>query len=157
MWVLPLTPERPGGELKAIPFHQTQFNERNPQFSPDDRWVAYNSDESGRNEIYVSPFSRRAEKHQISLNGGSGPRWRQDGKGIFYAAYDGQLMEADVRISAENAEVGTVRPVFTRVLGTGGYTYDVSADGQRVLAAMPLAKAVQPITLVENWAAALKR
>jgi len=157
MWVLPLTPERPGGELKAILFHQTQFNESDAQFSPDDRWVAYNSDESGRNEIYVSPFSRRAEKHQISLNGGSGPRWRQDGKGIFYAAYGGQLMEADVRISGESVEVGTVRPVFTRVPGTGGYPYDVSADGQRVLAAMPLAKAVQPITLVENWAAALKR
>ena len=157
MWVLPLTPERPGGELKAILFHQAQFNEGDAQFSPDDRWVAYNSDESGRNEIYVSPFSRRAEKHQISLNGGSGARWRQDGKGIFYAAYGGQLMEADVRISGESVEVGTVRPVFTRVPGTGGYPYDVSADGQRVLAAMPLAKAVQPITLVENWAAALKR
>jgi hypothetical protein len=66
-------------------------------------------------------------------------------------------MEADVRISGETVEVGTVRPVFTRVLPTGGYVYDVSADGQRVISAMPAAKPAQPITLVENWSAALKK
>jgi serine/threonine protein kinase len=157
MFVLPVTPERPGDPLKPVPFHQTQFNEQNAQFSPDGKWVTYNSDESGRFEIYVSPFSRRTEKHQVSHDGGNYARWSQDGKEIFYQGPGGQLMEADVRISEETVEVGTIRPVFTRVLSPGGYTYDVSADGQRVLAAMPVAKAAQPITLVENWSAALKK
>jgi hypothetical protein len=119
--------------------------------------VAYNSSESGRNEIYVSPFSRRTEKHQISPGGGAWSRWSQDGKDIFYQGPGGQLMEADVRISGETVVVGAVRAVFTQVLPTGGYAYDVSADGQRLLAAVPAAKAIQPITLVENWPAALKK
>jgi eukaryotic-like serine/threonine-protein kinase len=131
-----LTPERQGATLKPASFHQTQFNEESAQFSPDDRWVAYTSDESGRNEIYVSPFSRREEKHQISPNRGVEPRWRQDGSGIFYTAPGGQLMDADVRISGESVDVGKVRSVFTRVTAAGGYLYDVTADGQRVLAAM---------------------
>ncbi len=157
MWVLPLTPQRPGAPLKPVPFHESQFNDADPQFSPDGKWVAYNSTESGQVEIYVSPFSRPTEMHQISRGGGVWSRWSQDGKEIFYQGPGGQLMEADVRISGETVEVGTLRPVFTRVLHTGGYAYDVSADGQRLLAAMPVAKAAQPITLVENWSAALKK
>jgi Tol biopolymer transport system component len=157
MFVLPLTPERPGDPLKPVPFHQTQFNEKEAQFSPDDRWVAYSSDESGRAEIYVSPFSRRTEKHQISTNGGILPRWRKDGKEIFYQTPDGPLMVAEVRISGESVEVGATHALPIGVKYSGAYSYDVSADGQRILAAMPIAKGTQPITLVENWSAALKR
>ena len=158
MFVLPLEPERLGDPLKPVPFHQTPFNEKDAQFSPvDDRWVMYNSDESGRDEIYVSPFLHRTEKHQISANGGILGRWRKDGKEIFYEAPNGQLMAAEIRISGETVEVGSIRPLPIRLNYFGGYAYDVSADGQRVLAAMPVSRAAQPITLVENWLPALKR
>jgi Tol biopolymer transport system component len=157
MFVLPLTPERPGAPLKPIPFHQTEFNEKDAQFSPDDRWVAYDSDESGRFEIYVSPFSRRTEKHQISTNGGSRPRWRQDGKEIFYEAMDGRLTAVEVRVSGETVDMGAVHALPVAVNYFGAYAYDVSADGQRVLAAIPVRKDAPPVTLVENWTAALKK
>jgi eukaryotic-like serine/threonine-protein kinase len=156
MFVLPLTPERPGDPLKPVAFHQTQFNEGDAQFSPDDRWVAYNSDESGRDEIYVSPFSRPTEKHQISAGGGRLSRWRKDGKGIFYETPDGQLMAAELRISGETVEVGAVHVLPVGIKYFSGYAYDVSDDGQRILAAMPIGNASQPVTLVENWPAALK-
>ena len=158
LWLLPLTPERPGAPLKSTPLHQTRFNEKFPRFSPDGRWVAYNSEESGRSEIYVAPVSRIAEKRQLSPNGGSLPRWRQDGKEIFYEA-PGQLMAAEVRTEGGTAEVGAVRALFARITSYGGYPYDVSTDGQRILAAMPAGrqKTAEPVTLVENWAAALKK
>ena len=104
MFVLPLEPERLGDPLKPVPFHQTPFNEKDAQFSPvDDRWVMYNSDESGRDEIYVSPFLHRTEKHQISANGGILGRWRKDGKEIFYEAPNGQLMAAEIRDQRGNS------------------------------------------------------
>jgi len=159
LWVLPLTPERPGAALKAKPLHETAFSEHFPRFSPDGRWVAFSSDESGRSEIYVAPFSRMTEKHQVSPDGGYMPRWRQDGKEIFFQKDDGQLMEAEVRISGEAVEIGAVRAVFPKAASASSYPYDISADGQRILAALPTQsrKAAEPITLVENWAAALKK
>jgi hypothetical protein len=74
--------------------------------------VAYTSDESQVPEIYVAPFTRPAEKHQISLNGGTRPRWRQDGKEIFFVTPSGRLMAAEVRISSETVEVGAVHALF---------------------------------------------
>jgi Tol biopolymer transport system component len=159
MWVLPLTPERPGAALKPVAVLQTRFNEEFGRISPDGRWVAYESDESQRLEIYVAPFARPAEKHQISANGGQLPRWRQDGKEIFFEAPDGQLMVAEVRITGETVAVGAVRPLSARIASfQGGYTYDVSADGQRILAAVPAGnQQAEPITLIENWTTALKK
>jgi Tol biopolymer transport system component len=159
LWLLPLTPERPGVPLKAVSFHQTRFNELSPRFSPDGQWVTYSSDESGRYEVYVSPFSRIAEKHRVSADVGVWPRWRQDGKAIFYIGKDDQLMTAEVRTSGETVEVGAARAVFGKAVSVGGCPYDISADGQRVLAALPAErrKTAEPITLVENWTAALKK
>jgi serine/threonine protein kinase len=159
LWLLPLTPERPGALLKAVSLHQTRFNECFPRFSPDGQWVAYTSDESGRHEVYVAPFSRITEKHQVSPDGGAWPRWRQDGKEIFYTGRDDQLMTADVRIGGQTVEVGAVHAGFGKVPSAGGYLYDISPDGQRVLAALPAErpKTAAPITLVENWTAALKK
>jgi eukaryotic-like serine/threonine-protein kinase len=155
--LLSLTPERPGSALKVVPFLDTRFNERWAEFSPDGRWVAYETDESGRSEIYAVPFSKPTEEHQISRDGGSFPRWRRDGKGIVYREPDGQLEDADVRISGDTVEVPAVRPVFARVgLLGGGFPYGLSADGERVLAVNPTARSAEPITLVENWTAALK-
>ena len=159
LFVLPLIPERPRAPLKPVPFLQTKFAESWGQFSPDGRWVAYTSNESQQVEVYVAPFSRPTEKHQISTGGGLKPRWRQDGKEIFYQTPGGQLMAAEVRIGAETVEVGAVNALFGGIPGGYFYLYDVSADGQRILAAVPAGsqKGAEPVTLVLNWTAALKK
>lgn len=143
----------------ACTLDETKFNKLDYRFSPDGRWVAYGSDESGQSEIYVTTFPRISENYQISLNGGGRPRWRHDEKAIFYVGPGGQLMEAEVSISGKAVKVGAVRPGFARVTAGGAYLYDISADGQRVLAAMPAQseKPPAPVTLVENWLSTLKK
>jgi Tol biopolymer transport system component len=156
LFILPMNQERP---IKPLPFLQSRFNEQYGQFSPDGKWVAYQSDESQRNEIYVVPFSRPSEKHQISPGGGTKPRWSKDGKEIFYKTLDDQLMAAEISIRADTVQVGAVRSLFGGYHLGNGYFWDVSADGQRILAAVPEGnqKDSDPITLVENWTAALKK
>jgi Tol biopolymer transport system component len=83
-----------------------------PAFSPDGKWVAYNSDESGRNEIYVAPFPGPGGKRQISSAGGVHPRWRGDGKELFYLAANNRLMAAEVDSAAASFEVGAMRDLF---------------------------------------------
>jgi Tol biopolymer transport system component len=164
VWALSLTPEQPGAPLKPFLVLQTPFNEFDAQFSPDGRWIAYTSDESRRAEIYVTPFppppSGSGGKRQISTAGGFLPRWRQDGKEIFYRGLDRRLMAAEVFPSGGTLEVGQVRPLF----GATPYTteninplYDVSADGQHfLLRIFPEQKSGEPLTLVQNWTAGLK-
>ena len=98
LWVLPLAGDgTPSGT--ATPFANTEFSEEQGRFSPDVRWIAYASDESGRSEIYIQPFPappNGGSKIPISRDGGSEPRWRRDGKELFYFSPDGKLMAADV-------------------------------------------------------------
>jgi eukaryotic-like serine/threonine-protein kinase len=158
LWVLPLN-----GEDKPIPFLRTEFNERSGQFSPDGHWVAYTSDESGRDEIYVRKFSSGSApgssdaegKWLISKEGGTDPKWRGDGKELFYVASDGKLMSVD--ISAKSAfEAGTPRPLFQ--LPPGSIGGDVTADGKRFLIGMPVAQSASvPFTVVLNWQTNLKK
>jgi eukaryotic-like serine/threonine-protein kinase len=152
--VLPLT-----GDRKPFPLLQTQFGEANGQISPDGRWVAYRSNESGRNEIYVAPFPGPGGKWQISTAGGYFPRWRHDGSEIFYLTPDNRLMVASVNGKGPGIEVGAVKPLFpTRIVFAGGYQYDVSADGQRFLIdTAPEQATSSPITVVLNWTAGLKK
>jgi len=155
-WALPLTPDSPGATLKATPV--LPAGTRYATFSPDGRWVAYISEESQRGEVYVSPFSRPGGKRQISTNGGIKPRWRRDGKEIFYLSLEGQLMATEVRISVETVEVGATRTLFGGIPTGNGYGYDISPDGQRILATVAKdQKSNDPITLVQNWAAGLKK
>jgi Tol biopolymer transport system component len=157
LWVLPMTPERSGEARKPFSFAQTPFNENWGQFSPDGRWIAYQSDESQRAEIYVAPFPGPGGKRQISTAGGSEPRWRQDGKEIYYLAPDGHLMAAAVSVKGDVLDVGAVSPLFVVARVGGGYRYDVSADGQHFLVRAPTtATAAQPLTVVQNWTALLK-
>ncbi len=163
IWALPLTPQRPGDPLK--PFHVLQgpFNEFDAQFSPDGKWIAYTSNESQRNEIYVTLFrpppSEFGGKRQISTAGGFLPRWRPDGKEIFYVGPDRRLMGAEVEAKGETIEVGQVRPLFSAIDTTqGNPIYDVSADGQHfLLRTSPEEKSRDPLTLVQNWTAGLKK
>jgi Tol biopolymer transport system component len=112
IWVLPLN-----DPSKPYPWLATPFDERNAKFSPDGRWVAYESDESGRYEIYVAPFPGPGGKRQISTGGGFTARWRADGREIFYGtpvAPAGKLMAAETSIKGATIDVGAVRPLASR-------------------------------------------
>jgi eukaryotic-like serine/threonine-protein kinase len=154
LFALPLS-----GDRKPFPFLKTQFNGVFAQFSPDGRWVAYQSNVSGRAEVYVAPFPGPGGQWQISTAGGSLPRWRRDGAEIFYLDPDNNLMAAAVNGKGESFDVGGVKPLFgTHSAGGGRYRYDVSADGQRFLINTALQQSISaPITVVLNWTAGLKK
>ena len=157
-WALPMAPDSAGAALKPMPVPVLPPGTRFAKFSPDGRWLAYGSEESQRSEVYVSPFLRPGGKRQISTNGGIKPRWRQDGKEIFYLSPEGRLMATQVRISGESVEVGATHALFGGIPTGNGYGYDISADGQRILATVGKdEKSSEPITLVQNWAAGLKK
>jgi len=154
LWFLPVS-----GDRKPAPFLQTPFNEYQGQFSPDGRWVAYVSDESGRAEVYVRPFPPGpGGKWQISNGGAYEPHWRRDGKELFFVSRsrDRKLMAAPVKAGAA-FQTGLAQELFRTGtnLGfvTGTHHYAVSADGKRFLMIQPLEEAAPtPITVVLNWA-----
>ena len=146
IWVLP-DPLGPAGASKAYPFLNTAANEFKGRFSPDGRWVAYQSNESGRPEIYVVPFPGPGGKHQISVKGGTEPRWRRDGRELFYLEAT-RLMAVDIELGNGTLEAGASRPLFAPVSAM----YDVSADGQRFIAPVaPERGGPPPLTLMLNW------
>ena len=154
LWVLPIAD---GGA--PIAYLQTEFGEISGRFSPDGRWVAYASGEAGRIEVYVRSFPESGAKWQVSTAGGVEPRWRKDGKELFYVRA-GKLMAVDVKNTSGNLEFGVPKPLFELPNGsspTGG-SYDVSHDGQRFLVNTPLDKAPpSPLIVVTNWLADVKR
>jgi hypothetical protein len=129
LWLLPLD-----GDRKPRPYLQTPFSESQGQFSPDGRWVAYTSNESGRPQVYVQPFPAAGGKWQISTAGGVQPRWRGDGKELFYIGLDRKLMAVEVKTGAKS-EAGIPKPLFKlRVLPSPIITrYTAAADGKRFL------------------------
>ncbi len=154
LWVLPLS-----GNREPIPFAQTPFIEFGGQLSPDNRWMAYRSDESGQPQIYVASFPSGG-KWPVSASGGTDPLWRADGKELFYLALDGNLMAVDIEADGDTPVAGTPHTLFLtkspRVLNR--YSFDVSADGQRFLVNSFVEDAVSaPITWVLNWTAELQR
>ncbi|MDQ2945456.1 MAG: winged helix-turn-helix domain-containing protein [Acidobacteriota bacterium] len=152
LWVLPLT-----GERKPFPFDRTTFNEDFGAFAPNGRWIAYGSDESERSEIYIAAFPGPGDRWRISSAGGIQPKWRRDGKELFYIATDKRLMAAEVNVEGDVPEVGASRALFGPLV-CGGSCYDVSADGQRFLVRTePDRTTAGSLTLVQNWTAALKR
>jgi eukaryotic-like serine/threonine-protein kinase len=154
IWALPLA-----GNKKPFPVVQTNFNEQSAQFSPDGNWIAYQSDESGRAEIYIQPFPGPGNKWPISTNGGSQVRWRRDGKELFYVALDGRLMAVPIGVAsnAQSPDVGTPVALFAPPLGgavqqgDARHQYMVSSDGQRFLMATVMEEANAPITIILNW------
>jgi serine/threonine protein kinase/Tol biopolymer transport system component len=161
LWLLPMSDA--GIERQPVPLLQTEFNEHLGRVSPDGRWYAYTSDESGANEVYVRTFPGSGAKKRITVGGGSEPKWRDDGRELFYRAPDGTLMAADVRAGV-SFDVGSVTPLFRiRPGSTRNFGYDVtyaaSRDGQRFLVsgATGESDAVPRITVVLNWAGAQAR
>ena len=153
LWILPLF-----GDRKPYPFLQTPFNEFDAQFSPDGRWIAYVSDESGNNQVYLAPFPGPGGKREVSRDGGTEPRWRGDGKELFFVAADKKLMAAAVDVKADTLEIGNAQPLFeTRPTASPGTHYDVTRDGKRFLVQMAGEGGSPPLTLVVNWTADLKK
>ncbi|MGH9716794.1 MAG: protein kinase domain-containing protein, partial [Candidatus Acidiferrales bacterium] len=160
LWVLPLA-----GNRKPFPFLQTQFNEANGHFSPDGHWVAYESDESGRDEIYVRPFSPRSStadasgagaKWQVSYGGGQEPRWSADGKELYYLTTDWKVMEVDVTTNPV-FQAGTPKLLFQAPQQPSTTDGDYTTDGKKFLFLAPSQQTTQaPFTVVSNWQAGLK-
>jgi eukaryotic-like serine/threonine-protein kinase len=153
LWALPLD-----GDRKPVPVLQSPFVESAGQFSPDGKWIAYHSTESGRFDVYICAFPSSAGKWQISDRGGAIPRWRADGKELFYVSPDLKMMAVTIRASAAGVEAETPRELFTYPAPGFNSPYDVAADGQRFLLAerSEAQGGAPPLTVVVNWQAALK-
>ena len=145
------------GDRHPVPFVETGFLERAGQFSPDGRWVAYQSNETGPYEIYVRRFPDSGAQQQVSTSGGIQARWRSDGQELYFIAPDGRLMAAPIKMNGAALEPGAPVALFkTRIWGGGtnaaqGPQYDVSADGRFLLNVVVDDEAMAPITLLLNW------
>ena len=157
LWALPVDRLQ-----KPFPVLQTQADERDGQFSPDGKWLAYQSNESGGQEIYVQSFPGPGRKSQVSNGGGTQVRWRRDGKELFYVSSDLRMMSVSVRVASNDfLELGAPTPLFqTRLTSTAGLSggrqqYDVSSDGQQFLmntyADTGNQVGTSPITVILNW------
>jgi eukaryotic-like serine/threonine-protein kinase len=157
IWVFPLF-----GDRKPYPYIAAPGNQQYAQFSPDGRWVAYSSDESGLLEVYVAPFPWTGAKWQISNGGGVLPRWRRDGKEIFFLKMGSSgTFAADVDGHGPSFEVGaqhTLYNVNNLSPNTAGQQYSVTADGQRFLQITTgdAGKGRLPLNVIQNWPAQLQ-
>jgi Tol biopolymer transport system component len=158
LWIIPLdNPTRP------MPFARTQSNEIQGQLSPDGRWMAYVSDEPGASNVFVQGFPT-GPRSRVSTTRGAQPRWRRDGKELFYLDGDGTLMAVGVSAAGAQLALGTPTPLFKTRLDAGSVmgsraNYDVSADGSRFLLNDPLgdtSNMPDPVVLL-SWPALLKK
>lgn len=156
LWVLPLS-----GERKPFPFVQGNFGAASGQFSPNGRYVAYSSNETGRNEVYVQTFPQQTGRWEISNAGGAEPMWRRNGKELFYLTPDEKLMTVDVDTTSAVFQAGIPEELFQAQVVPMSYwrnIYVPSPDGQRFLMIAPEGPVRQePITVVVNWPALLNR
>jgi len=178
IWVLPM--DR-GAERKPFPFLHSEFNELLGQLSPDSHWMAYTSDKTGQEEVYVTQFPTGEDEKRISITGGDQPRWRGDGKELFFVAADGKMMAVAVKAEVPSRpgakpsfEPGAPQPLFETHLSRGGgaplFQYDVTSDGKRFLLdtmagagspnyriGTPAAAPPSALTVEVNWDRELKR
>ena len=158
IWALPMFPDK-SGEQKPFPVVATNFIDITPSFSPDGKWLAYATNETGRQEVYIQPFPSGAGRWQVSTAGGSRPNWRKDGKELFFLSPDQQVMAVDVNQNGASLQLGTPHALFkaTTVGGPQG-PYTVSADGKKFVMNTVLPQSItEPLTLITNWPADLKQ
>jgi len=154
VWVLPLV-----GESKPSPVVQTSFDDSSPAVSPDGKWMAYQGNESGRTEVYITAFPEGGAKWQASTNGGEEARWRKDGKELFFLDATDKIVAVDVNSAGKAVQLGVPHTLFQaggtqRQLGP----YDVTADGKKFLINGGIVKqGSEPLTLVLNWPSELKK
>jgi Tol biopolymer transport system component len=139
------------GDRKPFPVAQTSFDEVHAQFSPDGHWIAHASNETGRYEVYLQAFPKSAVKRRVSTESGIYPRWRRDGRELYYVTLDNRLVA--VPIQTHMITGGTVGP--TGVLSKAPYA--VGSDGRFLILVSADDNSSTPINLVLNWPAALKK
>ena len=156
IWAEPLF-----GDHKIFPVAQNpHFLRGTPTLSPGGKWLGYDSDESGRMEVYLTPFLRGGGKWQVSPGGGGCARWRADGRELFYMSLDNKLMSVEISEQSSSVVIGKVQPLFQTnpVPRAPECMYDITPDGQRfVVVTLALELGSQPETLVVNWPTLLKK
>jgi Tol biopolymer transport system component len=158
------------GDKKVVTYLHSQFNSIQPQLSPDGRWLAYSTNESGMYQIVVRTFpDPNGGRWQVTTNGGMEPRWRRDGRELYYLALDGKLMavpvRADTAFQADPAVPLFQTPLSLPALIPFAIRYDVASDGQRFLIQVPAVAPSSPAALnnptplvaIVNWTAALRK
>jgi Tol biopolymer transport system component len=141
------------GDHRPQPFLQSPANESAPSFSPDGKWLAYESDQNGRGEIFVTPFPGGGAQYQVSTNGGERPVWSRDGNQIFYRE-SLKLIAVAVKTQGRALELGTPSELFeVAVRNLSGRWYDVSPDGRFLMNTSPPSAQVKSFELVVNWLA----
>ena len=155
VWILLLF-----GERQPFAFADTAFTETSAVFSPDDRWIAYASNEGGQADVYVQSFPGPGPKSRVSRNGGSHPVWRADGRELFYLAPVGTLMSVPIGVGP-SFNAGPPQALFQANVWAlaNNQVYAVTQDGQRflVMATPPKSDGTAPLTVVLNWTAAIQR
>jgi Tol biopolymer transport system component len=135
------------GDRKPLEVAKTSFFERGGRFSPDGRWVAYSSNESGQQEVFVQPFPGPGPKIQVSRGGGEWPRWRHDGRELFYIGLDNRVMAVPFVWGGGGFETGPPIPLFALQAGS---SFEPSLDGQRFLTVISVSE-TSPISVIMNW------
>jgi dipeptidyl aminopeptidase/acylaminoacyl peptidase len=151
VWALPVK----GGKAEPV---LTGFRVDEPQLSPDGRWLAYVSSESGQDEVYVEPFRREGDRVRLSVKGGGQPKWRKDGREIFFVTPTNRLMAVTVRAAGDRVDVSLPSELFEirGIQGSGYDDYAPSADGQRFLVKVPMEQDRKPeLHVVTNWTSLL--
>ena len=153
IWALPLS-----GDGKPFPIVRNNFNSGRPAISGDGKWMAYSNRESGRDEIYITAFPGGGAKWQVSTNGGLQPQWRRDGRELFFVDTSNTFMAVDVSTSNSAVKLGIPHVLF-KAPGVNHYWwFAVSADGKKFVVDVVNSKATsEPLTLVQNWTADLKK
>jgi Tol biopolymer transport system component len=152
IWVLPLT-----GERKPFPYLQTKFNEAQARISPDGHWLAYTSDESGTQEIYISTFPVGGSKWQVSNTGARMPIWSASGKELYYFSADNHIVLVKLDFSSSSVQPGAARELFLTHPVAGLNVYDVSRDGRILINTVSEDKDALPLSLVVNWPAMVRK
>jgi Tol biopolymer transport system component len=151
IWALPLV-----GERKPFPVIQTEFSEGQGVFSPDGRWIAYTSDETGQPNVHIQPFLRAGGKHRISPNGGRNPHWRADSRELFYLDAAGAMMAVPIDLTA-GSPAGLPTTLFPAGAVSTNNMYAVTKDGQRFLVNRPQSTGATPLTVIVNWISTLQK
>ena len=155
LWIVPLT-----GDAKPIAIVRPpsqQSNLASYRISPDSKWVAYVSDESGQGELYITSFPEGKGKWRVSANGGAYPAWSGNGRELFYKNFNDEFFACAVTPKGAEMEVGTPEHLFHAANPAIGVPFDVSPDGQRFLMNLAEEEVSAPLKFVSDWPAELKK